>query len=1017
MSSDSPVKEGPSDSEGHAPPVPKKRSMWDKLPPWVVNNLRSKKSRKVLLRCWAAAWVSFVIMLPTKSLAQLGNTAFFALLLSIMMPPNMPVQMFLMAMMTLVLGIALGWALSCAAMAAALAARNQTLLKATLQKEAQSAAGLANPDALFRSAIFNGDFLDTGSTVVFGVFLAFGTFLFALIRAYAPKLTLMSVFGTIAIDIFCSYGPLFPFAQYTLLNSLLTSVACYIGIALIFVTFLFPESLNHSYLDSSAGLLQTLKELLASQDEILRTNPHDILPGTPLVGKVYGARIGAIQQLQQLMGQKQMLNFEFSWGRWCAKDVEGMLEPMQIVVTRLGALANFTKLMALPMSLTDTASDDTQSIAESTASSTAIGDTYLLRQFRERNTAAEAQYHVRLVDVLPNIREATAGVRTAGVDVLDALQKLIVSVNTKRYRRSHADQDALLLELDKALTALRDALEDFKNDRRFVLLQPFRALLDRANAEEMKNIPLRSLHISFVFTSNLVSTCSSIISLAECVSSTAAKRPKARLWIPTGLRTIGKMLGSRSGPGDVAGEDTAPEEEIEKHNSHRYKLDPDSRPPENGMQRVANIVHKLYLWTKTPEALFTLRYVVVTIALWIPQVLKSTAGFVYAERGIWALIMAQTTLNIYASDQIFNYATRLGGTFIGALIGMVCWYIGSGHGTGNPYGLAAATGVILFPFVFLRIFAPPQYLTAVLMAGATFVLVVGYSWVDGNLPGIFKNVGLGWNVAWKRWVLVMIGAAASFILMMIPPKSGRKAVRLRNASIISGLSYLYSHLTSLWLAAGEPFDSVHKVEEAQRRWPSELREMVITFSQQLQDLRVRTVMSKWEGNIRGHWPFEEYNQLLDIQIDILSSLVLMASGLTNMDPGMRKAALPHTFVLNPHFISDAISMFYLVSQSLRTGEPLHGAQYKNLTDRLFYHSSTAVIAHTDAGAHAQSRKAHRQSIMSYEYMFYASAVVAVLQMSNSLNELRTAVVGLCGEVPLEGFERWREEYDRSHAVV
>ena len=83
----------------------------------------------------------------------------------------------------------------------------------------RSSAGLANPDALFQNAIFRGDFLDTGyascehdllqnsnkllsSTVVFGVFLAFGTFLFALIRAYAPKLTLMSVFGTIAIDIF-----------------------------------------------------------------------------------------------------------------------------------------------------------------------------------------------------------------------------------------------------------------------------------------------------------------------------------------------------------------------------------------------------------------------------------------------------------------------------------------------------------------------------------------------------------------------------------------------------------------------------------------------------------------------------------------------------------------------------------------------------------------------------------------------------------------------------------------------
>ena len=154
---------------------------------------------------------------------------------------------------------------------------------------------------------------------------------------------------------------------------------------------------------------------------------------------------------------------------------------------------------------------------------------------------------------------------------------------------------------------------------------------------------------------------------------------------------------------------------------------------------------------------------------------------------------------------------------------------------------------------------------------------MGYSWIDGNLPGVFKSVGLGWQVAWKRWVLVMIGSAASFILMMIPPKSGRKAVRLRNASIISGLSYLYSHLTSLWLSSGEPFDSLHKLEDAQRRWPSELRQMVVTFSQQLQSLRVQTVMSKWEGNIRGHWPFEEYNRLLDLQVDILSSLVLVCA--------------------------------------------------------------------------------------------------------------------------------------------
>ena len=66
-----------------------------------------------------------------------------------------------------------------------------------------SVAGLANPDALFEASIFEGAFLDTRSSVCFGVFLAFGMFIFSLLRAYAPRLTIMSIFGTIALDIYC----------------------------------------------------------------------------------------------------------------------------------------------------------------------------------------------------------------------------------------------------------------------------------------------------------------------------------------------------------------------------------------------------------------------------------------------------------------------------------------------------------------------------------------------------------------------------------------------------------------------------------------------------------------------------------------------------------------------------------------------------------------------------------------------------------------------------------------------
>jgi hypothetical protein len=86
-----------------------------------------------------------------------------------------------------------------------------------------SAAGSANPDQVFKIEIFQGQFLDTWSvikpddlvpgltcprsSVIFGVFMAVGLFFFAIIRAYYKSLIFMSVFGTVAIDIFCVCRP------------------------------------------------------------------------------------------------------------------------------------------------------------------------------------------------------------------------------------------------------------------------------------------------------------------------------------------------------------------------------------------------------------------------------------------------------------------------------------------------------------------------------------------------------------------------------------------------------------------------------------------------------------------------------------------------------------------------------------------------------------------------------------------------------------------------------------------
>jgi len=408
---------------------------------------------------------------------------------------------------------------------------------------------------------------------------------------------------------------------------------------------------------------------------------------------------------------------------------------------------------------------------------------------------------------------------------------------------------------------------------------------------------------------------------------------------------------------------------------------------------------------------FTIKYVFISIALWIPSVCKSTATFYYDQKGIWALIMGQTILNVYAADQIFNLFTRISGTFVGLVFGLLAWYMGNGNGTGNRYGVAASYGLVLIPVIFVRVFAPIEYLASVILGCATFSLIIGYSWDDGHTVQVYTP-GIGWSVAWKRWVLVMIGCLASFIVMMLPPKSGRKAVRLRNASSVVALSKIYGFLTSIWISSS----SHRKVAAANApaEWTSDFLTRLVAQAQEINTIRDLTRLARWEGNIRGAWPSEEYFRLAEVQTEMVSGLAQLGGALSHLEDNWRHTFLHSTKVLNPHFIADVMSIFSLVSQSLRTGEPLHQVLPGTLVERLFYHH------HRDNSWSSVSDKRHHvdvDHVQSLDYMYYANGLVAVYQLLHSLDELHRIAKRLCGEVPLQGFAAWREDYERMHVPV
>lgn len=47
-----------------------------KMPDWIAKGI-SPRGLKMLLRCWVATWVTFILIFPQRSLETLGQAAFF----------------------------------------------------------------------------------------------------------------------------------------------------------------------------------------------------------------------------------------------------------------------------------------------------------------------------------------------------------------------------------------------------------------------------------------------------------------------------------------------------------------------------------------------------------------------------------------------------------------------------------------------------------------------------------------------------------------------------------------------------------------------------------------------------------------------------------------------------------------------------------------------------------------------------------------------------------------------------
>lgn len=170
-------------------------------------------------------------------------------------------------------------------------------------------------------------------------------------------------------------------------------------------------------------------------------------------------------------------------------------------------------------------------------------------------------------------------------------------------------------------------------------------------------------------------------------------------------------------------------------------------------------------------------------------------------------------------------------------------------------------------------------LPAIMMC-VTTVLVYGYSWMDNHLQ-MRANVGVGVEVFWRRTLLVLIGFAASFAVLVVgKPSSTRSLVRQCAANLTGDILRIYSTIIEAYIEK----DGQNLEGEANPKRNAEFNDALVKrmlpkfLDAQVQLAALSTThirLASLDFSPRGRWPRERYLQIARAQGRMVSRVAYL----------------------------------------------------------------------------------------------------------------------------------------------
>ncbi|BGP41609.1 hypothetical protein JCM10449v2_005600 [Rhodotorula kratochvilovae] len=515
----------------------------------------------------------------------------------------------------------------------------------------------------------------------------------------------------------------------------------------------------------------------------------------------------------------------------------------------------------------------------------------------------------------------------ASCDLLSTLDRSVAHLITVLHRfkslddtyrallRYNHDEVEKLVETSRAqLAELKAALDIYRDDKRLEVVRPFARLFDPFGAEargeladeEMQSQPShRGVFWAFQYQHALIGWGEALVELFETVLKVETKRRRPRIWLPNWK----KARFTRSSAAEEYGEDDP--EELRDLNTAAFSTprNPDSAPPTTILQLVGVKVTGFFDLLTRRDVLFGIKSALLLGLCSLPAMFPSTSHFFYVNRGVWVLVMICLTSNQFLGDVAFGYLVRVFGTIAGAAIGLCLWSIAAQNGRGHPVAVGAVCAVA-WPFIFFwRVHMQPV-MTAILPA-VTTMLVIGYSWQDAHNPSL-STVGYGWDVAWRRFVCVMIGITIAFVAALIPPTTRQKVtIRRTYAKVIGRMGDVLCQILSY-----------ANCKDGPTKTPKVIIKNLAALRARVNRTVQARAMARYELSLQGEWPSELYASLQALQMEMLDQLGQLCMVISRLDSKWTKALLLRTQFANPRFLQDVLTTLYLVSSALGASHEL-----------------------------------------------------------------------------------------------